>query len=67
MLWAMSESGESIVLRFFVAANGNLTCRAIDVETRKTWVVPQAAALRALLTPQGPEEPPVTQGLSGAP
>jgi len=61
----MRENGESIVLRFFIAPSGNLTCRAIDVETRKTWIVPGAAALRALLSDEGTEEPPAVQGTSG--
>lgn len=44
----MADS-DSIVLRFFVGAGGELQCRAIDVYTRKTWIVPGAHEVRRLL------------------
>lgn len=44
----MADS-ESIVLRFFVGPGGELLCRAIDIHTRRTWIVPGARNVRRLL------------------
>lgn len=44
----MADS-DSIVLRFFVGPNGELQCRAIDIYTRRTWIVPGAREVRRLL------------------
>ncbi|HVA34553.1 MAG TPA: hypothetical protein VNG31_10425 [Candidatus Baltobacteraceae bacterium] len=40
---------DSVVLHFFVANDGELRCRATDVYSRRTWMVPSARAIRELL------------------
>lgn len=48
------DHSDSIVLRFFVGPDGELQCRAIDIYTRRTWMVPGAREVRRLLH-LGPE------------
>jgi hypothetical protein len=40
---------ESVVLQFFVASSGELRCRATDVYSRRTWIVPSARVILDLL------------------
>jgi hypothetical protein len=43
------DAFESVVLRFFVGPGGEFHCRAVDVSTRKMWVVRSAADIHRLL------------------
>lgn len=49
------EALDSVVLHFFVATDGELRCRATDLQSRKTWLVPSARAVRELLRALPPQ------------
>jgi hypothetical protein len=43
------EALDSVVLHFFVAPDGELRCRATDIQSRRTWIVPSARTVHELL------------------
>ena len=44
-----NDEGETIVLRFFNAPNGELQCRAREAKTERSWLIAEPARLRVLV------------------
>jgi hypothetical protein len=45
------ECPEPLILRFYLAKDGSLVCRATESATNRSWFIRRPAALKALLYP----------------